>query len=758
MKKVYSTLFLCILFCFGFSQNPRLDTSFGDNGFFQQSYGEAAVKIASSARQSDGKIILAGFIEKQVHSLQSKSYFESNWEAFVGRILPTGILDSTFGENGFITASEGNLNDRYDFVHTDSTDRIYVMGNLQFNRIIGRYLPDGQIDSTYGMDGFFHPAHLLNGSNNVVNDVILMNIEELHVRPNGDIYLLDEVGSAFLGITKFNSSGILDSSFGYAAQVRLRIENSNTYTHSLHFLTGDSILALATHGQRISSIKLDPQGNLAYSFHGTGHINQIIPEGGSIFTKLRQDSQGNIWAAGASYWATDLNPFGVNSVPHNLLTQISADGKRVHMTYPRSFPGLNSGLTMDMIPLPDGSAYFAGTERVIDSVASKLFVSKMLPSGIIDSSFGQGGFFRFNPAIQENKGKIGQVLRLQPDGKILLGATLGTDLFFDPKMCLIRLLPNGLRDTSFNTVGYRIMGNPAAFQRTRDMELLPDGSILIGGQLASVDALSLAKALPNGERDLQFATNGFAQSIINGNGNFHGGYFAVKSNGKIIQVASKAEKIHLLQYQANGSLDQSFANNGRRNVTARSFCTVRDVAIAPGGDILVVGDFPFGTTSQAFIMCMDENGIPKNSFGNNGFYAMDIPGNTDYGFSLLPLANGDLLLGGAAGNQATIVRLLRNLVLSTEDLWSESDPFSPFIYPNPIRSYAKLQLDLNHAQEVKVSLLTLQGQRIDQLYSVELFSGKQELDLSFPSHLSQGYYLLKIQSEKEVAFIKIFVK
>lgn len=910
MKKEITLLFVWFICVSSFSQNPDIDLTFGEGGFYQGHFGTGAVEIHTSAQQKDGKIVLVGGLAKEIHSLHTPSYNTNEWDFFLARITQDGLLDTTFGDNGFTLTDRGSKFEYLDHIQIDDLDRIYVIGKFFSDYAIGRFLPDGQVDITYGDDGFYDLTDQISGTGAGVGDwvrfpdnsiilgggknymacltkfnsdgkpdssfgatgqiidqflvneplegigelaiqhdslilalgtslgdegyivrylpngnidttfadkgFLLMpvyqsfrNLEKIHVYPdqrfivttrvgvyslhaftadgvpdssrfvngvssqpvnfnheigaihvrnNGTIFL-EGGNSGFVNITKLSSSGTLDTTFGFQGQIRFQVENKTTKQRSLIFLPGDSMLVLTTHDQKINTIRLDPQGNLDPTFYGIGYIHQQIKSGASLISQLRLDSNKNIWAAGTSFWAGPFSFSGPTSSPRAMISQVSAEGKTTLLQSPDIYTGTKSRFGNDLAIATDGSVYFTGRETGVDSIDAKLFVTKMLPGGQIDPNFGQGGVFHFIPPIASNRGMIGAAIRLQPDGKLVVAATLGTDLFFDPKMCLFRLHHNGTLDTSFNGFGYRIMGNPATMQEATDMELLADGSMIISGKLAFADAFSLAKALPNGLKDPQFGVNGINQVLISGANSLTGGKIAVKPDGKIIQAGSKDGTVVLVQYLPNGTFDLSFGANGVKSLLlSKPNSIVRDIAIAPSGETLVLGDFLVDGKSDIFIHCLDERGFPKSSFGSGSVFTLDLGGQIDYGTTILPLANGHILIGGASAGQATIVRLLSQLILNDVDDWQASNPSQPFIYPNPIATSATLQVELRQRGNLEVELLHTQGKALGVLFSDKIHAGKQDIALQFPTHLAQGYYLLKIQSKENTAFIKVLIK
>ena len=153
-----------------FDVNGRLDATFADRGIFTigptgQTTGAHAVVI-----QPDGKIVLSG--SSSIGSLETG---DSGSPLYTIRLTSSGHLDDSFGHDGTITTEIPDFtNATASNVFLDPHGRIVVAGTIarttadflndRTGLVLVRYTPDGQIDTSFGVNGIdslFDPPKLL---------------------------------------------------------------------------------------------------------------------------------------------------------------------------------------------------------------------------------------------------------------------------------------------------------------------------------------------------------------------------------------------------------------------------------------------------------------------------------------------------------------------------------------------------------------------------------------------------------------------
>ena len=133
----------------GFSNSGSLDGSFGNNGIVKTSIGISDDGAYGIANQ-DGKIVVAGFTKTGADS-------NSPINIALARYSDLGAIDSTFGSNGKVTTSIGNVDDQAFSLGIQKDSKIVIAGRSKngnyFDFAVARYLNNGALDSTFGNGG-----------------------------------------------------------------------------------------------------------------------------------------------------------------------------------------------------------------------------------------------------------------------------------------------------------------------------------------------------------------------------------------------------------------------------------------------------------------------------------------------------------------------------------------------------------------------------------------------------------------------------
>jgi len=174
--------------------------------------------------------------------------------------------------------------------------------------------------------------------------------------------------------------------------------------------------------------------------------------------------------------------------------------------------------------------------------------------------------------------------------------------------------------------------------------LQPNGKLVVAG--TSEGRFAVARYLPNGRPDRSFSKDGRRvsrfmnrrdrRSAANG--------VAVQRNGRIVLVGSLETRdgfvLALTRYRADGSLDESFSNDGRQETTSLGPGT--DIVLQPDGRLLVSG-----SSGRDFgLVRYRSNGRRDSSFSRDGRVTTSF-GEGFSGASALALqADGRILLGG----------------------------------------------------------------------------------------------------------------
>ena len=159
-------------------------------------------------------------------------------------------------------------------------------------------------------------------------------------------------------------------------------------------------------------------------------------------------------------------------------------------------------------------------------------------------------------------------------------------------------------------------------------------------------------AFAQGVIDQNFGTNGY-QFLDYGSKDQNGKAIAVQQNGKVVFGGThehSANKTDWLIYRvnANGSLDQSFSNDGRVTESFSDKDELMSLAIRPNGKIVAVGYIETQSNGKdIMIMQFDSDGSIDNNFGTNGTVQLDPSiGGDDYAVDVEIAPNGKIYVAG----------------------------------------------------------------------------------------------------------------
>jgi uncharacterized delta-60 repeat protein len=257
--------------------------------------------------------------------------------------------------------------------------------------------------------------------------------------------------------------------------------------------------------------------------------------------------------------------------------------------------------------------------------------------GSLDASFVVGG--------ASGTGWTGEIRRLavQPDGKILVGGTIFARFNGQAVHGLVRLLPNGDLDPSFN-IGTGFDGT-FGDRTVAELAVQPDGKIVAAGSFVRVNGYNqggIARLNANGSLDTSFASPLDPQALVlalalqpDGRLLVGGAQFGTPSGG-----SSPAQILRRLL--PNGTTDATFLGG------PDSGGLVLDLKVRPDGSILVAGFFG------------SYNGAPRSGLARvsaSGALDASFAVNSGYGSALTTaeLNNGQYLVGGyfdLFGNQS----------------------------------------------------------------------------------------------------------
>lgn len=299
-------------------------------------------------------------------------------------------------------------------------------------------------------------------------------------------------------------------------------------------------------------------------------------------------------------------------------------------------------------------------------------VVRYLSNGQLDPTFASGGFLRI--ASRLTKFTRAAQLLLQPDGKILvLGRLPYTEGDIAATPVLLRLLPSGAIDTAFGDGGLRFLQEATLpYLSIATMLLQADGKILLGGDSGSETMGALLWRLTsNGHLDPTFDGDGKRMTDF-GVGLRTVVQIGQQSDGKLVLAvantyrAAGEQNIDVVRLLADGTLDISFANQGRATINLRSDVseTVGDLVVLPNGAFLLHGVIDGG--NEQLLLRLSSGGVLDQSFGQSGLLTLSTAETRRSILAkLLVQPDGQVVLGGVRNLFQPSLRWLTLLRVTT---------------------------------------------------------------------------------------------
>ncbi|MCA1762408.1 MAG: T9SS type A sorting domain-containing protein [Flavobacteriales bacterium] len=261
----------------------------------------------------------------------------------------------------------------------------------------------------------------------------------------------------------------------------------------------------------------------------------------------------------------------------------------------------------------------------------------------LDLDFGSDGSTRFTVPEESTRGT--DFLILNDNSTLVAVNSEIPGAFQNRGFYVYRIFENGQLDTDFGENGqlhfpHGVDGR-SIFSR---FELWPDGKILLKCMINGNS--KLIRFNQGGELDNSFGENGI-QDVIDG------WNIGIQSNGKIIVQGQywdgNINRYRFSRYHEDGSLDVSFGDDGIiiRDITDFTFDLCSSICILENDDIIAVGySYDVGYDYHAVISRFDANGSLNSSFGNNGTIITSFNSSSDLGEFIDVEVSGDKIIVG----------------------------------------------------------------------------------------------------------------
>ena len=388
------------------------------------------------------------------------------------------------------------------------------------------------------------------------------------------------------------------------------------------------------------------QSGVLDSTFGNGGIviTDIIPNSFDFQYGATLQQDGKILTIGVT--STGAIDFGlVRYMPDGMLDESFGDTGIVFV----DFAG-KSDRGYAVIVQPDGKIVVAGESTVNNQ--EDFAIARYHSDGTPDSTFGTAGKVTTDLGTDY---EFVNSLVLQPDGKIIAAGRVSAPVLSD--MAVVRYNNDGTLDEDFGVGGIVITGVREE-DEARAVALQPDGKIVLGGY-ASISAkgdYAVVRYNPDGTLDKLFGTGGKVTTEID---NSDVGYcMQLLPNGKILMggitnydYTLPTADVCLVQYNEDGTLDQSFGMNGKAVHKIGTTNDIHGLAIQPDGKIFVAGTSDVVNFEKRWMLARFlPDGKLDTIFGDHGVTTADFSSSQLFVSAALIQNDSRVVVVGGSGN------------------------------------------------------------------------------------------------------------
>jgi uncharacterized delta-60 repeat protein len=274
-----------------------LDLGFNGTGFVVTVVPTGSSQAKSIARQTDGKVVVAGFANVPVQG-------NDNLDFLVVRYDTAGGLDSSFGGTGIVTTAIRDGDDQAEAVIQQTDGKIVAAGlsyDAGFNDstvTLVRYLDNGMLDPNFGGGTGKVTTAIGTGTYDGALALIQQADGKLVVAgyTDTDIVVM-RYDTSGMPDTSFNGTGIVTTTVGTSAQANAVVEQAGDH----NLVVAGSFAMAPSPDKSIVLVRYGTTGAPDTTFNGTGIVTTPVGMGSADARALvQQASDGKLVVAGVS--------------------------------------------------------------------------------------------------------------------------------------------------------------------------------------------------------------------------------------------------------------------------------------------------------------------------------------------------------------------------------------------------------------------------------------------------------------------------
>ncbi len=421
----------------------------------------------------------------------------------------------------------------------------------------------------------------------------------------------------------YGAPGEFDHAFGVDGKARFGVGFGNDNASALALQNDGKIIIAGESGfaSEFAVVRLNPDGTLDSGFGSGGRV--LVPIGISGAARaVALDANGRIVVAGSvpipntagnsAFAAIRLNGDGT------LDSSFGVGGK---LMIPVKHSAAASAVAIDS----SGNIILAGyaTSHDIATYGTSFALVRLTPSGLLDTTFADGGIFTTSP-----RGEI-RAITIDSLGRILATGSYWTDAG-NQDYAVFRLLGNGTLDSAFGMRVFALSPHddiPNSIALDASGRIVIAGSSLVpGGGYSTIGVFSAIRLNGDGSLDSTFGTDGAALVQLGLTTGATGGALAVDSTGKILIAGTYGSGLAVIRLNSTGTLDGAFGSGGVKMISeSNGGFFAAALRLDAAERIVLTGSTGSAATSSEFAVTrLASSGALDGTFGTAGTVLIDI--------------------------------------------------------------------------------------------------------------------------------------
>lgn len=560
-----------------------LDPSFGSGGIATIALPFIEARSSDLAVRQDGRVVVAGTAEP---------FDVDGSDTVVARLTSTGAIDGTFGVGGFTRIgtirNEGAVDCWF-----DGTGKVVAAGTAWEDDLaalqVVRLNPDGSLDASFGSSGVsFIP---LGGGG---------AIRTAAPGPGGRFVLgglsTDSPADVSL-LARMSATGSLDPTFGSGGLVSVVVQapGSDEVSRVVAQADGRLVCLGGTTGtpseQPRSLIRFNANGSLDSTFGVAGRVRLTFTDVWNARDVVVQPD-GKILICGLGPVVNNRYAFRVQRFLPSGVRDVRFGTNSIATAFQQA--GCCS-LPNALAVSPDGKILVVGRGASTSDDDGNGIVARLTSTGLVDKSFARGGFLSIHDGGFESFSEAA----VGPNGSVLAAGEFSSEVTGSRYIGIAKILPTGSLDPSFGDGGIARVTLPSEVFRFVSLYLDVAGRPVLAGEVYEVDEeqsdVFVARLTQAGEFDASFGEMGLAIIELNRYDTAAGA--VPTSDGRIAFAGTDFSIVNgtrgfFGRLTSAGALDETFGTQGvvYVSVGAESPLVFNDVLVQPGdGKIVAAG-------------------------------------------------------------------------------------------------------------------------------------------------------------------------